>query len=117
MIDRKFVKVTPRDQKVLDLLVQGCGNKEIARPTEHQRTVKQLLRTLFLRAGIGERRKPRETDCHVQQRGGAVMSPRERLTPKENPNRHPGVGRHDQPRNHRSTELQGDKGKGLSVPL
>ena len=30
MIDLKFVKVTPRDQKVLILLVRGCGNQEIA---------------------------------------------------------------------------------------
>jgi len=52
------VKVTPRDQEVLDLLVQGCSNKEIAGQLKiSPRTVKQHLRTLFLRAGIREGRK------------------------------------------------------------
>ena len=55
-IDR--IKVTPRDQEVLDLLVQGCSNKEIAGQLSiSPRTVKQHLRTLFLRAGIREGRK------------------------------------------------------------
>jgi DNA-binding NarL/FixJ family response regulator len=55
-IDR--IKVTPRDQQVLDLLVQGCSNKEIAGQLSiSPRTVKQHLRTLFLRAGIREGRK------------------------------------------------------------
>jgi DNA-binding NarL/FixJ family response regulator len=30
MIDLESVKVTPRDQQVLNLLVQGWSNKEIA---------------------------------------------------------------------------------------
>jgi DNA-binding NarL/FixJ family response regulator len=52
------VKVTPRDQQVLDLLVQGCSNKEIAGQLSiSPRTVKQHLRTLFLRAGIRNGRK------------------------------------------------------------
>jgi DNA-binding NarL/FixJ family response regulator len=52
------VKVTPRDQQVLNLLVQGCSNKEIAGQLQiSPRTVKQHLRTLFLRAGIREGRK------------------------------------------------------------
>ena len=55
-IDR--IKVTPRDREVLDLLVQGCSNKEIAGQLSiSPRTVKQHLRTLFLRAGIREGRK------------------------------------------------------------
>jgi DNA-binding NarL/FixJ family response regulator len=58
MIDLQRVKVTPRDQQVLDLLVQGCSNKEIAGQLSiSPRTVKQHLRTLFLRAGIREGRK------------------------------------------------------------
>jgi len=53
-----LIKVTPRDQQVLDLLVQGCSNKEIAGQLSiSPRTVKQHLRTLFLRAGIREGRK------------------------------------------------------------
>jgi DNA-binding NarL/FixJ family response regulator len=52
------IKVTPRDREVLDLLVQGCSNKEIAGQLKiSPRTVKQHLRTLFLRAGIKEGRK------------------------------------------------------------
>jgi DNA-binding NarL/FixJ family response regulator len=58
MTDLNEIKVTPRDQQVLDLLVQGCSNKEIAGQLNiSPRTVKQHLRTLFLRAGIREGRK------------------------------------------------------------
>jgi DNA-binding NarL/FixJ family response regulator len=58
MISLDQVKVTPRDQQVLNLLVQGCSNKEIAGQLNMSpRTVKQHLRTLFLRAGIREGRK------------------------------------------------------------
>jgi DNA-binding NarL/FixJ family response regulator len=58
MIDLAEVKVTPRDQQVLNLLVQGCSNKEIAGQLKiSARTVKQHLRTLFLRAGIRDGRK------------------------------------------------------------
>lgn len=58
MVQIEQVKITPRDQEVLDLLVQGCSNKEIAGQLKiSPRTVKQHLRTLFLRAGIREGRK------------------------------------------------------------
>jgi DNA-binding NarL/FixJ family response regulator len=58
MVDLNEMKVTPRDQQVLDLLVQGCSNKEIAGQLSiSPRTVKQHLRTLFLRAGIRDGRK------------------------------------------------------------
>ncbi|HTU41170.1 MAG TPA: helix-turn-helix transcriptional regulator [Candidatus Aquilonibacter sp.] len=58
MLELDKVKVTPRDRQVLDLLVQGCSNKEIAGQLSiSPRTVKQHLRTLFLRAGIREGRK------------------------------------------------------------
>jgi DNA-binding NarL/FixJ family response regulator len=58
MIDINEVKITPRDQQVLNLLVQGCSNKEIAGQLNiSPRTVKQHLRTMFLRAGIREGRK------------------------------------------------------------
>jgi DNA-binding NarL/FixJ family response regulator len=58
MIHLDQVKVTPRDRQVLNLLVQGCSNKEIAGQLNiSPRTVKQHLRTLFLRAGIREGRK------------------------------------------------------------
>jgi DNA-binding NarL/FixJ family response regulator len=58
MTELSTIKVTPRDQQVLDLLVQGCSNKEIAGQLSiSPRTVKQHLRTLFLRAGIRDGRK------------------------------------------------------------
>ena len=58
MINLNEIKITPRDQQVLRLLVQGCSNKEIAHHLSiSPRTVKQHLRTLFLRAGIREGRK------------------------------------------------------------
>jgi DNA-binding NarL/FixJ family response regulator len=57
-INLSQIKITPRDRQVLRLLVQGCSNKEIATQLEiSPRTVKQHLRTLFLRAGIKDGRK------------------------------------------------------------
>lgn len=56
--DLNNIKITQRDLQVLRLLVQGCSNKEIATQLNiSPRTVKQHLRTLFLRAGITEGRK------------------------------------------------------------
>jgi DNA-binding NarL/FixJ family response regulator len=58
MIDLEQIKITRRDQDVLKLLVAGCSNKEIATELSiSPRTVKQHLRTLFLRAGIKNGRK------------------------------------------------------------
>jgi len=58
MTDLNEIKITPRDEQVLKLLVQGCSNKEIAEQLNiSPRTVKQHLRTLFLRAGIRDGRK------------------------------------------------------------
>jgi DNA-binding NarL/FixJ family response regulator len=58
MLDLTTIKITQRDEQVLKLLVQGCSNKEIAAQLNiSPRTVKQHLRTLFLRAGIRDGRK------------------------------------------------------------
>jgi len=58
MLSLDHIKITRRDQDVLKLLVQGCSNKEIASELRiSPRTVKQHLRTLFLRAGIKQGRK------------------------------------------------------------
>ena len=58
MLNLEQIKITRRDQEVLKLLVQGCSNKEIAAELNiSPRTVKQHLRTLFLRAGIKQGRK------------------------------------------------------------
>lgn len=72
MVDIAEVKVTPRDQQVLNLLVQGCSNKEIAGQLNiSPRTVKQHLRTLFLRAGIREGRKRVKLAIAMYGREGA----------------------------------------------
>jgi len=56
--DLSEIKITTRDAEVLKLLVQGCSNKEIASHLNiSPRTVKQHLRTMFLRAGIRDGRK------------------------------------------------------------
>ncbi len=58
MLSLDHVKITRRDHDVLQLPVQGCSNKEIAAELRiSPRTVKQHLRTLFLRAGIKQGRK------------------------------------------------------------
>ena len=58
MLNLSEIKITRRDEEVLKLLVQGCSNKEIACQLNiSPRTVKQHLRTLFLRAGIRDGRK------------------------------------------------------------
>ena len=51
MVNLNQVKVTPRDQQVLNLLVLGCSDKEIAGQLHIS------PRPLFLRAGIREGRK------------------------------------------------------------
>jgi DNA-binding NarL/FixJ family response regulator len=72
VVDMAEVKVTPRDQQVLNLLVQGCSNKEIAGQLKiSPRTVKQHLRTLFLRAGIREGRKRVKLAIAMYSREGA----------------------------------------------
>lgn len=58
MLNLNHIKITIRDQQVLQLLMQGCSNKDIAKQLNiSPRTVKQHLRTLFLRAGIRDGRK------------------------------------------------------------
>jgi DNA-binding NarL/FixJ family response regulator len=58
MLILSHIKITPRDREVLQLLMEGCSNKEIAAQLNiSPRTVKQHLRTLFLRAGIRDGRK------------------------------------------------------------
>ena len=48
MLILSHIKITPRDEQVLQLLMEGCSNKEIASQLNiSPRTVKQHLRTLF----------------------------------------------------------------------
>src|ERR1700733_11903523 len=49
----KPVRLGPREQKIAELLLQGCDNKEIARQLKMaKRTVKAHFNRLFLRFGI-----------------------------------------------------------------
>jgi ATP/maltotriose-dependent transcriptional regulator MalT len=58
MTELKEFKVTQRDGQILQLLLEGCSNKEIAQELNiSPRTVKQHLRSLFQRAGIEGGRK------------------------------------------------------------
>lgn len=73
MVDLTNVKITQRDEQVLTLLAQGCSNKEIAEQLNiSPRTVKQHLRTLFLRAGItdGRKRVKLATAVYQKEQGG-----------------------------------------------
>src|SRR5437899_9948717 len=52
-MEKKFVLVGPREQQIIDLLLQGCDNAEIARDLNiAERTVKAHFNRLFLRFGI-----------------------------------------------------------------
>jgi DNA-binding NarL/FixJ family response regulator len=69
MLDLSDIKITQRDEQVLKLLVEGCSNKDIAAQLNiSPRTVKQHLRTLFLRAGIKDGRKRVKLATAVFQR-------------------------------------------------
>lgn len=58
MLNLDNVKITRRDKQVIDLLLEGCSNNDIAAQLRiSPRTVKQHLRSLFLRAGITQGRK------------------------------------------------------------
>jgi DNA-binding NarL/FixJ family response regulator len=84
MIDLDQVKVTPREQQVLNLLVQGFTNKEIGEQMNiSQRTVKQHLRMLFSRVGIHEGAKRVKLARYAQKDESAVMTPCEGLNPSE----------------------------------
>jgi DNA-binding NarL/FixJ family response regulator len=84
MINRDQIKATPRKQQVLNLLVLGCSNKEIGHQLNiSQRTVKQHLRMLFLRAGIrgGGKRVKLARFARIDE--SAVVTPCGGLTPRE----------------------------------
>jgi DNA-binding NarL/FixJ family response regulator len=77
-------KVTPRDQQVLNLLVQGCSNKEIAGELNiSPRTVKQHLRGLFCHARILDGRKRVKLARYFCAGEGAVMRLWNDLNPTE----------------------------------
>jgi DNA-binding NarL/FixJ family response regulator len=77
-------KITPRDRQVLDLLAQGCSNKEIGDQLNISlHTVKHHLRLLFLRAGILDGRKRVKLARYCCEEESAVAAPCGRLNPKE----------------------------------
>src|ERR1700692_2975561 len=100
MVNLEQVKVTPRDQEVLQLLMQGCSNKEIAGQLNiSPRTVKQHLRTLFLRDGIRDGRKRVKLATAMFAKEQMKSCNPVSANSKRNASRGPGVGRPDQPRN------------------
>jgi len=77
-------QVTPREQQVLHLLTQGLSNKEIGGELNISlRTVKQHLRTLFLRTGIREGSKRVKLACYAYEDESEVMTLSEGLNPNE----------------------------------
>jgi DNA-binding NarL/FixJ family response regulator len=84
MINLGEVKVTPREQQVLNLLVHGCSNKEIGSQLNISlRTVKQHLRILFLRAGIREGAKRVKLARYTHEDESEVIIPCQGLNPME----------------------------------
>jgi DNA-binding CsgD family transcriptional regulator len=84
MINLDQVKVTARDQQILNLLVQGCSNKEIGDQLNiSPRTVKQHLRELFFRAGILDGRKRVKLARYVHEDESKVVTPCASLNPME----------------------------------
>jgi DNA-binding NarL/FixJ family response regulator len=76
--------VTPRDQQVLDLLVQGCSNKEIGGELKiSPSTVKQHLHKLFCHARILDGRKRVKLIRYLYAGESAVMTPCAGLNPTE----------------------------------
>jgi Bacterial regulatory proteins, luxR family len=52
-MEEKFSQVGPRERQIIELLLQGCQNSEIARDLHiAERTVKAHFNRLFLRFGI-----------------------------------------------------------------
>src|SRR6267142_4741113 len=52
-MEENFDQVGPRERQIIDLLLQGCDNSEIARDLNiAERTVKAHFNRLFLRFGI-----------------------------------------------------------------
>jgi DNA-binding NarL/FixJ family response regulator len=75
MLNIDHIKITPREQ-ALQLLIQGCSNKEIASQLKiSPRTVKQHLRTLFLQAGIRDGRKPVKLATAMFAKEHEIMQP------------------------------------------
>ena len=54
-MEDKTVRLGPREQQIVELLLQGCDNNEIAKELNMaRRTVKAHFNRLFLRFGIAD---------------------------------------------------------------
>ena len=54
-MEEKTVQLSLRDRQIIDLLLQGCDNREIAKELNiARRTVKAHFNRLFLRFGIAD---------------------------------------------------------------
>src|SRR5208283_3926316 len=52
-MEENFIQIGPRERQIIDLLLQGCDNAEIARDLNMaERTVKAHFNRLFVRFGI-----------------------------------------------------------------
>jgi DNA-binding NarL/FixJ family response regulator len=52
-MEEQFTQVGPREQQIIELLLQGCDNAQIARDLNMaERTVKAHFNRLFMRFGI-----------------------------------------------------------------
>ena len=52
-MEEKFNRLGPRERQIIDLLLQGCDNAEIARDLNMaERTVKAYFNRMFLHFGI-----------------------------------------------------------------
>ena len=78
------IKVSPREQQVLNLLVQGCSNKEIGSQLNIRvHIVKRHLRMLCLPSGIREGAKRVKLARYAHEDGDAVTTACEGLNPRE----------------------------------
>ena len=85
MLSLSQIKITPRDEQVLQQLMQGCSNKEIAKQLNiSPRTVKTASADP-VPAGrhSGRQKKSQAGDRYVRKGANKIMQPRERLTIKE----------------------------------
>ena len=101
------VKVTPRDQHGLNLLVQGGRNNESGSALNiSPRTVKQHLHRLFCRARIFDGRKRVKLARYFYEGEAAVMHAMQRSQPNGKSDFDSSLGRPNQSRNRQNHRHQ-----------
>ena len=128
-MEDKTVRITPRERQIVNLLLQGCDNREIAKELNMaRRTVKAHFNRLFLRFGITDGIKRvklailfyRRQACQKSNSMGTVSllsvnteSPRLLLRPEEQ-----GSGKCDRNHGTRDKELhEGDLRQARALEL